>query len=43
MHSWRQTPVIQSEPAYLEQLVAASVKLTLGEGEKKTQNLRIGK
>jgi len=35
--------VIQSEPAYLEQLVAASVKLTLGEGEKKTQNLRIGK
>jgi hypothetical protein len=35
--------VIQTEPAYLEQLVAASVKLTLGEGEKKTQNLRIGR
>ena len=30
-----------NDPAFLEQLVPASLKLTLGEGEKKTQNLKI--
>jgi hypothetical protein len=30
-----------NDPAFLEQLVPASIKLTLGEGEKKTQHLRI--
>ena len=30
-----------NDPAFLGQLVAASIKLTLGEGEKKTQDLRI--
>lgn len=30
-----------NDPAFLEQLVPASVKVTLGEGEKKTQDLRI--
>jgi hypothetical protein len=30
-----------NDPAFLEQLVAASIKVTLGEGEKKTQHLRI--
>jgi uncharacterized protein (DUF2141 family) len=30
-----------NDPSFLEQLVPASIKLTLGEGEKKTQDLRI--
>jgi hypothetical protein len=30
-----------NDPAFLEQLVPASIKLAIGEGEKKTQNLRI--
>jgi hypothetical protein len=30
-----------NDPAFLDQLVPASIKLTLGEGEKKTQHLRI--
>ena len=30
-----------NDPAFLEQIVAASVKFTLAEGEKKTQDLRI--
>jgi uncharacterized protein (DUF2141 family) len=30
-----------NDPAFLEQLVAASVKFTLAEGEKRTQDLRI--
>ena len=30
-----------NDPAFLEQLVAASVKFTLADGEKKTQDLRI--
>ena len=30
-----------NDPAFLEQLVAASVKVTLAEGERKTQDLRI--
>ena len=29
------------EPTYLEQLVSAAIKITLGEGEKKTQDLRV--
>jgi hypothetical protein len=33
---------LQFEPEYLEQLVPASIKITLGEGEKKKQDLRIG-
>jgi hypothetical protein len=33
---------LQNEPSYLEQFVSASTRITLGEGEKKTQNLRIG-
>ena len=32
-----------NDPAFLEQLVAASVAFTLGEGEKKVQDLRIAK
>ena len=30
-----------NDPAFLEQLVVASVKITLAEGERKTQDLRI--
>jgi uncharacterized protein (DUF2141 family) len=30
------------DPAFLEQLRSASTPITLGEGEKKTQDLRIG-
>jgi hypothetical protein len=30
-----------NDPAFLEQIVAASVKVTLAEGERKTQDLRI--
>jgi hypothetical protein len=30
------------DPAFMEQVAAAALKLTLGEGEKKVQNLRIG-
>ena len=30
-----------NDPAFLEQLVAASVKVTLAEGERKTQDLKI--
>jgi len=30
-----------NDPAFLEQLVGASVKITLAEGERKTQDLRI--
>lgn len=33
---------LRFEPSYLEQLVPASTKITLAEGEKKIQNLRIG-
>ena len=33
---------LQTDPAYLDQLVQASIKITIGEGEKKTANLRIG-
>jgi hypothetical protein len=29
------------QPSYLRQLMAASLKLTLGEGERKVQNLRV--
>lgn len=29
--------------AFLEQLVPASIRITMGEGEKKTQDLRIGR
>jgi hypothetical protein len=35
--------MLQFEPEYLEQLIPASIKITLAEGEKKTQNLRIGR
>jgi len=31
------------DPAFLEQLAAAGVKLALAEGEKKIQDLKIGK
>jgi uncharacterized protein (DUF2141 family) len=31
-----------NDPAFLEQLVPASIKITIGEGERKTQDLRIG-
>jgi hypothetical protein len=33
---------LQYEPEYLEQLITAAIKITLAEGEKKQQNLRIG-
>jgi hypothetical protein len=33
---------LQTEPSYLEQFVPSSIKITLGEGEKKVQSLRIG-
>ena len=33
---------LQYEPTYLEELVPASIKLSLGEGEKKIQHLRAG-
>jgi protocatechuate 3,4-dioxygenase beta subunit len=33
---------LQTEPSYLEQFVPSSIKITLGEGEKKTQSLKIG-
>jgi len=33
---------LQTEPSYLEQFVPSSIKITLVEGEKKTQSLRIG-
>jgi hypothetical protein len=32
----------QYDASFLEQLVAASIKITLGEGETKTQSLRVG-
>jgi hypothetical protein len=32
-----------NDPAFLDQLVPASIKITIGEGEKKTQDLRIGR
>jgi hypothetical protein len=32
----------QYEASFLDQLVAASIKITLAEGEKKTQSLRVG-
>ena len=34
---------LQFEPDYLEQLVPAAIKITLAEGEKKQQNLQIGR
>jgi len=34
-------PEQQYDPAYLEQFVAASIKITIGDGEKKVQDLRI--
>lgn len=33
---------LQFEPEYLEQFVPSAIKITLGEGEKKKQDLRIG-
>jgi hypothetical protein len=35
------SPTEMTDPQFLEQLVAASVKITLAEGEKKTQDLKI--
>jgi hypothetical protein len=35
-------PVQVTDPVFLEQLVSASLRITLAEGEKKTQDLRIG-
>jgi hypothetical protein len=35
------SPTEVSDPSFLEQLVGASFKVTLAEGEKKTQDLRI--
>lgn len=35
-------PSAQYEPAYLEQLVPASIKITLKDGEKRVQTLRVG-
>jgi hypothetical protein len=31
-----------SKPSFLDQLVGASIKITLAEGEKKTQDLKLG-
>jgi hypothetical protein len=36
-------PAMLQDPAFLEQLAAAGVKLALAEGEKKIQDLKIGK
>jgi hypothetical protein len=33
---------LQYDPSYLEQLVPASIKITIGEGEKRVQDLRVG-
>ena len=35
--------MLQFQPEYLEQLVTASIKITLADGEKKAQDLRIGR
>lgn len=35
-------PLQLGDPSFLEQLIPASIKITLAEGEKKTQNLRLG-
>jgi hypothetical protein len=35
------TTRVSSDPSYLEELVAASIKLTLGEAEKRRQDLRV--
>jgi hypothetical protein len=35
-------PAQLNDPAFLEQLVPASVRITLADGEKRTQDLRIG-
>jgi hypothetical protein len=37
------TARVSADPSYLEELAAASIKLTLGESEKKRQDLRIGR
>ena len=31
-----------NEPSFLEQLIPSSIRITLGEGEKKAQDLRLG-
>ena len=36
-------PGDQNDPAFLEQLVAASIAFTLAPGEKHVQDLRVGK
>jgi protocatechuate 3,4-dioxygenase beta subunit len=36
-------PMLINEPIYLEQLVPSAVKLTLAEGEKKKQDLQVGR
>jgi hypothetical protein len=35
-------PDQMNEPAYLEQIAAAAIKITIAEGEKKTQDVRTG-
>jgi hypothetical protein len=30
------------DPAYMEQLAAAAIRISLAEGEKKVQNVRVG-
>jgi hypothetical protein len=35
--------MLQFESEYLGQLVPVSIRIALAEGEKKTQNLRIGR
>ena len=34
---------LQYEPEYLEQLIPAAIKISLAEGEKKQQNLQVGR
>jgi hypothetical protein len=31
-----------SEPSFIEQLIPASIRITLGEGERKVQDLKLG-
>ena len=34
---------LRFEPSYLEQFIASAIKITLGEGEKRRQDLRVGR
>jgi hypothetical protein len=36
-------PMLINDPSYLEQLIRSSIKITLADGEKKKQDLRIGR